>query len=605
MTKHHDDYSFVQKIITSQNHRGPDNQTIIQIYHNDYSLYIGHNRLSIIDLSLDANQPMWDADKRYCIVYNGEIYNYVELRSDLKQLGHHFRTQSDTEVILESFKQWGIAAVNRFNGMFAFALFDVENQDLWLVRDRFGKKPLFYYQTDDSHIVFASTPTTIAQYYGLTPNLEYVHRGLVYWYYEDRSDISPYKSVKALPSGNYLHLTINLTNGRLETSCQCYYNLINQVKLLQEKLNELPEENLIAMFQSMISDAVAIRLRSDVPIGVSLSGGLDSSTVAALAAERHPSIIGFTFGDPANLKTEGPLVSHLRQNIDITPIFVYPTPDEFVARFWETLEHQDSPFPGCSIIAQNIVYQTARSHGVKVLLGGQGGDEAFMGYRKFQLFYLRYLQDQHKYLKAGLTSIYLLRNMITDVSRLRDYWFAYKRYSKHPSLGLMMQLPEINSPQFNYQVRQPLALRQLEDITDFSLPVLLRYEDRNSMGHSIESRLPFMDYRIIEFGLAIPERLKIRRGYGKWIIRKAMTGRIPDTICWARYKRGFDVQQAYWIKNGLGHSIRTHLERHRTEVHYWFNSGQSVGELFSDSQLIHLPHRFAEAVSALWLIRKL
>lgn len=388
--------NLIQKIITDQYQRGPDHQHIEKITATHSEILLGHNRLSIVDLTQHANQPMWDESGRYCIVYNGEVYNYIELRQQLITLGHHFKTQSDTEVILEAFKEWGVDAVNYFNGPFAFALFDKQAETLSLVRDRFGVKPLYYYIANNV-LYFASSTKVIADHFNFQPNLQYVARGLKYLVYEDNTEITPYLNIHAVPAAHYL---VAKFNKQLNVEVKQYYDLHANVLNLQQQLIQYNQQQLLNTVTEKLISAVQVRLRADVAIGVSLSGGLDSSSVAALVAHQQANVTGFTFGHPAAKKSEGPLVAKLANKINCQVEYIWPSSTEIISALPQVLNAQNAPFPGLSIVAQYLVYQRVKQAGIKVLLGGQGGDEGFMGYRKFQLFYLQQLLQQKKYVAA-------------------------------------------------------------------------------------------------------------------------------------------------------------------------------------------------------------
>ena len=246
---------------------------------------------------------MWDSERRYCLVFNGEIYNYVELRKELVALGHSFSTRSDSEVILEAFKEWGVRAAERFNGMFAFAIFDKGEECLYLFRDRFGVKPLYYF-VDENELYFASTCGVLARRLRLEPNLDYVARGLRLWVY-DYDELSPFAGLKALKPAYYLR--VKATEGKLETQMNSYYRLDERVEALIDTLARKPTQELVGLVAGLLEDAVDVRFRADVPVGISLSGGLDSSTIAALSASGgHGEVVGFNLGHPSDPSTEGP-----------------------------------------------------------------------------------------------------------------------------------------------------------------------------------------------------------------------------------------------------------------------------------------------------------
>jgi len=588
----------LDKILESQHHRGPDFRATETITAHKGSLLLGHNRLSIIDLSSQGHQPMWDVDHQLCIVFNGEIYNYIELRDELQAMGHHFVSRSDTEVILESFKAWGISALKHFNGQCAFGLWDTREQTLWLCRDRFGKKPLFYYLTPDL-LVFASTAQVIAHELGMPPNLEYVAQGVRYWVYEDASDIAPYEGLKALPAGHYLSVTIG-EGARLKSRIQRYYELDEKVRSLSDELSGQPLPVLASRVEDCLVSAVTLRLRADVPVGISLSGGLDSSAVAAIATSKHSTISAFTFGHPDVQESESATSSALAQSLDLRQHYIWPNTKDVIDEFFSILLAHNAPIFSLSRVAQYFVYQRARKEGVKVLLGGQGGDEIFMGYRKYFLFYLRELLSQHAYLEALSFLLNLLPSAIPEAPQLLLYWQTRHRYTGQNGLDTLLDLSDSAPLDLNAVLHQPLWKRQADDVTRFSLPMLMRDEDRNSMAHSVESRLPLTDYRLVELALALPTAVKLHHGYGKWILRYAMKDRIPDQIRLARYKRGFDVQ-ASWLKDGLGDFIRTVLHERYTKIRPYLHTDIDIHQVFSDEALHKNRIRQADALSLLWL----
>ena len=590
--------SHVERIVESQHRRGPDFRAVETIVGHRSCAVFGHNRLSIIDLSPAGNQPMWDIDRRLCVVFNGEIYNYVELRAELLALGHRFISNSDTEVILESFKRWGPDAFPRFNGMFAMALFDTRNERLYLARDRFGVKPLYYVLRDDT-IHFASTCGEIARLLSLSPSLEYLAGGVHYGLYE-HADTAPFVGMKALLPGHWLQIDpVGL--GNQISSLKSYYDLHANVEALAESLATVSIEQAVDRLAALLDDAVRIRLRSDVPVAVSLSGGLDSSTVAALAV-RHPmeKLRGFTFGDPRVRTSEGPLTAQLAEMADIEVTYVWPSISEICQSYEETLSAQVSPLADASAIAQYMVFRSARAAGFKVLLGGQGADETYMGYRKFQWFHFWQLKAQGRYVEALGFALTLLPTLFAERGRWVDSWNSRNRYLKRSGLMTVLRLPDSEMDIGNAPL-QSLRKRQILDVSSASLPTLLRYEDSNSMGSSIESRLPFLDYRVMEFGIALPEALKLRGGHGKWIIRRAMAGKIPEAIRVGRMKKGFNVDYNHWIDGGLGDHIRTMLHERFDQVSNWLAPGASLDDVFSSEQLKLRPAAFVEATTLIWL----
>lgn len=590
--------NLLEDIIESQHRRGPDCRAIEMISGIRTNVMLGHNRLSIIDLTTAANQPMWDREGRYCLVYNGEAYNYIELKAELEGLGHFFYTRSDSEVIIEAFKEWGVRCAERFNGMFAFALFDAVEERLYLFRDRFGVKPLYYF-VNEGTIVFASTGTAIAEHFKLEPDPNYVARGLRYGIYEG-GDIAPFRGLKELRPARYMEVKLSEA-GKLTVTLNEYYQLEPRVASLVDSLERKSIKELVVQAGALLESAVDIRFRADVPVGVSLSGGLDSSTVAALSALREGEVMGFTFGHPDDLTSEGPLVQKISERTGIKVRYIHPGIKEIIDAFYQTIDAQGAPFPTGSVMAQYLVFEAARSEGVKVLLGGQGGDEIFMGYRKFLMFYLLQLLSQKRYADALAFALSLASTFVAECPQAVIYWRERHRYAGNSGLGAVLHLPPAADETLGFDPAQPLWTRQMHDVLYSSLPTLLRYEDRNSMGNSVESRLPYLDYRLVEVALALPVAVKLRNGFGKWIVREVMKGKIPETIRVARYKRGFDVRQANWIDQGLGASIRQSLQERFSGIKEWLVPDIKIEELFSDRQLKKRPLAFTEAVTLIWL----
>ena len=588
-------------IVASQHHRGPDSQGFVRRALADgRSLWLAHNRLSILDLSDEANQPMVSADGRFAMVFNGAIYNYVELRRELEGLGRAFRTSSDTEVLLQAFAEWGRDAFARLLGMFTVAIHDAHSGTLTLARDRFGVKPL-YYRLHQDEFWFASTPGAIAQQADLPVDLEYVGRGIRFKYYEDETGIAPFHGLEALPAGHWL----TLDGGQTEPHLGRYYDLDTHWRAEAARLAAVSEGDAQSELSMLLDDAVRIRLRADVPIGLSLSGGVDSTSIAALCARLGTPLAGYSFGDPHDEGSESPLVKMLARELGADVRFVPPARGgDAVRLFWQTMRAQGAPVPHTSQMAQYAVFAAARADGVKVMLGGQGGDEAFMGYRKYFLFQLRHLIARRDWRGAPAMFGNIAEILPAIAGKAGLFWRERGRYRADAGAGLDsgLTLPPLDhSPSPGAGLGGDPAVRQALDVTRYSLPSLLRYEDRNSMGNSIESRLPFLDHRVVAFGIGLPTRLKLSRGMGKYLLRQTMRGKVPDAILFNRDKRGFDTHHAAWIAEGIGASIRSAMHQHAQSVAAFLPDGARIDDYFSDARLGGEPARFAEATSLLWL----
>ncbi|MDK3155263.1 asparagine synthase (glutamine-hydrolyzing) [Kamptonema cortianum] len=590
----------VEEIVASQFHRGPDFQAVEPIAVEEGELIFGHNRLSIIDLSAQAHQPIWDTAQEVSLVFNGEIYNYVELRTELRGHGIEFRTASDTEVLIEAYKFWGIDFLPRLNGMFAFALWDSRSQELLLVRDRFGVKPLSCY-VDSSQIAFASTARCLAKHFGCRPNFSYLYKGVSTWNFDDDSELNAYDGLITVRPGSWIKCRTEAN--RLVVEKGNWYDLGGRTEFERELIADFSEQELADRVLQILSSACEIRLRADVPVAVALSGGLDSGAVATLASRMNGAVHAFSFGDPGDEDTEGPVAKRIADSCGIGITFIPAETRRVIRAFEKTLEAQDAPFVSVSQVAQYLVAEQVGLSGFKVLLGGQGGDEAFMGYRKYFLFLVKDFISRRQYGKAISLGISLAGAMAEELDQLGLYWRHRSRFSGQGVSGCAIEWPDGLEKPALAGSRQ-LPQRQHLDISRFSLPTLLRYEDRNSMAHSVETRLPFLDYRLIELGLACPAEYKVRHGYGKWIVRKALDGVLSDEVRMTRRKVGFAVDQARLLAEGLGDELRGWLDCGGSQLTALTRAGFDVRKDFSDTRLSEDVKAMPELISLAWMLRR-
>jgi len=579
-------------------HRGPDHRAERQVSAGTWNAWFAHNRLAIVDLTPGGNQPMTDGTA--WISYNGEIYNYIELRRELEATGSRFHSTSDTEVLLAAWNMWGEGCLDRLNGFFAFALLDLARRQLVLVRDRFGVKPLHYHATPE-RVLFASTATPLARLVGTEPDLGYLARGVRFGAWDDDSSASPYRQVRAVPAG---HLAVaDLGADSLNLTVRPWYRLAERVSNLVPVLAALSPEAAVTRARELLTDAVRLRLRADVPVAVSLSGGVDSATISALARREEGRLLGFSYGHPDRAETEGPVIAAIAESLGMDVEYVWPGAAAMADMFWECLDAQDAPFAGASVVAQFAVFRAVRQAKVKVLLGGQGGDEVFMGYRKYLAWqWLAAVKAGHP-VNAVSTGVDLARGLWAQRSQWRTYVAAARRYRGGDS-GTLLRLPEVPSPEHSASGVPGLAARQVADIRSGGLPTLLRYEDRNSMDNSVESRLPFLDYRLVEWGIAAPAQTKLRNGLGKWMLRQVAADTLPAVVTTTREKRGFDVDVGEWLASGLGDRIRAELERHRSAIAEVLPAAVGIGSAFSNAALSASPRRLSDAITALWLARR-
>lgn len=522
-------------------HRGPDSEGFY--LHNN--LGFGHRRLSILDLSPLGHQPMNYLDK-YCITYNGEIYNYIEIRAELLQNGYHFVSESDTEVILAAYDFWGISCLNKFNGMWSFAIHDVEKDIVLFSRDRFGIKP-FYYKENSSQFVFGSEIKQLLN--SDKPNLlnENILLESMLTHIDNHTEETYFKGIYSLPSSSYMIYDLK-TN---ERTINKYYKLN-----INPEIQNKAEEELVLEFKDLFSDAIKLRLRSDVVVGTSLSGGLDSSAISAIASaeytkkskEKFIAINAKSIDDRNDESVFAKIVAD-KLNLDLN--VVMPTYEDFLKTIDDVIYTQEEPFGSPSMFMGWHVFQKARELNCTVMLNGQGSDEILLGYERYftstlnfnkPFSQLKEIINQNKNSRLSLLNtlgyyVYFRSFFIRKI-RLKNKSLLKSEFKKNKYFNVVKKSSESYS--------SPYKLQQFE-ITELQLPHLLRYEDRNSMRHSIETRLPFLDYRLVEFCVSLPLNLKIKEGWTKYILRKGINDLLPESIVWRKNKFGFESPDRIWL----------------------------------------------------------
>lgn len=514
---------------------------------------LGNRRLAILDLSALGNMPMQIDQGAYCVTYNGEIYNYKEVRAELENLGHRFRSGTDTEVLLRAYSEWGEDCLHHFNGMWSFALWDKNRQTLFCARDRFGVKP-FYYAARGETFYFASEIKQLIHGAAL-PSVAN-SRAVFHFLEQGASDYSSdtfFENIQQLPGGHCLTLKVE---DSLKITIRRYWELtIGRDRQITQ--HEAREE-----FQERFANAVRLRLRSDVPLGSSLSGGIDSSAIICQAKKLAPEQRFHTFSACFEDKTidEREYVLSVVDSIQGKSHFAFPQGKPFWDSLDKLLYYHDEPFGSGSIYAQWCVMAEARNHGIPVLLGGQGGDEVLCGYQKYRYFFLWHLlqrKDLNFFPEALLSTINGTRRGwdLTDASR-----YFPSKFRRNFSVVDRLSPPEFRqtaqNTELNLGLRGSLEERQKADLTFASLPALLHNEDRNSMAHSIESRLPFLDYKLVEFTVNCPGAVKFHHGWSKWLLRNAMKGILPEDVRTRKSKLGFDAPLQTWMNEGLQNGMR-------------------------------------------------
>lgn len=550
-------------------HRGPDDQgldffSISRASNNPpASLALGHTRLSIIDLSSAGHQPMHSAGSRYTIVFNGEIYNYRELRCELKAAGCSFHTDSDTEVLLAAWACWGVGGLRRLNGMFAFAVYDRQDESLTLVRDAFGIKPLFYSQGKNT-FDFASELQALLELLCSKPeiNLQQAYDYLVFGHY-DSGEVTFYAGVKHLLPAHWVRL--DLRSGELSKPQRWWWPSI-------EERTDLSFKDAAAQLREMFFNNVRLHLRGDVPVGAALSGGVDSSAVVCAMRHLEPDMPIHTFSYVARGSglDEERWVDIVNRHVGAVAHKVVVSPSELADDFDDMIRAQGEPFGSTSIYAQYRVFKAAREAGITVMLDGQGADELLAGYSGYPDCYLRSLLERRDYMAAesflwewskwpnrGIRRALLLLGYAITPTTLRGLARRVLGQSPTPSWldsDWLRQNPvktgfPTNQARASENRGRRLAEQLRFALTGSGLASLLRHGDRDSMRWSIESRVPFLTTELAEFLLRLPESYLLSpRGETKYLLRAGMRGLVPDAILDRRDKIGFQTPEQEWLR---------------------------------------------------------
>ena len=544
-----------------------------------YRVGLLHRRLSIVDLTPSGHQPMCDPAGRHWIVFNGEVYNFVELRHELEALGGTFRGTSDTEVILAAYRQWGRACLARFNGMFAFALWDGVRGELFCARDRFGVKPL-YYQWDGRRFAFASEPETLAltQLHRVVPRLEAI-RDLVALDWVDHEARTFFAGLLSLPAAHFLVV------GEQGLAVERWWSL-RPGRAAGDAAEQARE------FERLFTDAVRLRLRADVEVGSCLSGGLDSSAVVTTASGLLPHPMhAFTCA-----YDEGPDFDErawMRATVEASgarPHLVVPDGRDFWSTFDRLAERQSEPTAGPGLYSQWKVMELAHAHGLKVLLDGQGGDETLAGYFRYLPVRLRDLAargDLAGFLRM-LGPVARRLGMSATLALTFEPWLPAgiiaplrRRFGQGKDRVLapaLRGLPRPDLPRPPRGFASGLSRQLAFDTLQRLLPSLLRYEDRDSMAFSIETRLPFLDYRLVEFAFSLPDAQRLDGDTTKAILRRALAGRIPKPVLERRDKKGFETPADLWLRGRYAGEVRRRLLT-PGPLHDWLDRRVLAGEL--------------------------
>jgi asparagine synthase (glutamine-hydrolysing) len=549
-------------------HRGPDDAGLLV----DPPALLGHRRLAILDLSPSGRQPMAGADESLWITYNGEIYNYVELGHELQLRGHRFRSRCDTEVLLAAYAEWGAGCLERLNGMFAFAIWDRRRRRLFCARDRFGVKP-FYYAVAQERFRFASEikALVIDPEVPRRPNrdrvVDFLAHGLA-----DHTPETMFEGIFQLPPGPFL--LVEPDRGTVGPVRRWY-------EPDPDDADGVPPEALV---RARLVDAVSLRLRSDVRVGTCLSGGLDSSSILAIAAglreqESLPAPDSFSARSHDPRVDEGSFVAVAAAAARSRNFSVVPDSGDVLDYLDSVIWHMDEPFHSGSVLGQWKVMELARHEGTIVLLDGQGGDEVFAGYHyMYPALFYSLVGRGHVPTAVGEA---LARRRVHGVSLRRSAEDVLK-------LLLPTSLRARSTPSWlldditisdSVLAGRTIRAHQLHALQVSPLPAYLHHEDRNSMSFAIEARVPYLDYRVVEGALGMDARALLHRGMTKWPLREAMRGIVPAEILQRSDKQGFTVDEAQWFRGSLGDELAAAVRSAGSGLESLVDSGRVLAGL--------------------------
>lgn len=570
-------------------HRGPnDRGTFLgTIDVANLTVGLGHRRLSIIDLSEHSHQPM--VDDNISLVFNGEIYNYVELRDELEKIGYIFESSGDTEVVLKAYAEWGVRCFEHFNGMWAIALFDKKKNKVILSRDRFGKKPLYYYATDNE-IVFASEIKSILLYPSVVkkPNFEKIYRYLSTSYrYVDMDDTSYFDNIHSVPKSSYMVISDDFSID------------IKKYWTLKENMIDFSGKTQISIiddFRGLFIDSVKIRLRSDVPVSCMLSGGMDSTSITCTAYKiLQTPVLTFSgiTGEEKGIYDESEYIDEVVKNMHAKHQYIIPEPSDLFDTVTEMLSFHDEPI--CTVTWYTL-YQIAKKikdENVPVVLNGHGGDELLGGYWDHYHYNFFDMEkngelalldcEQKAWLKNHSRRVseicqsreyisHLVKDEVLETSKFADYSDCFTEDFRATYKTTIKLHSDFSST---------LSQRLYKELMHETVPASLRAEDRNTMASSIESRSPMLDYRLAEFCFSLPQNYKIRDGIGKWILRESMKDILPEKVRMRKDKSGFIAPADRWFRTTNKEQIRELINSSSIQELGIFNIGR-LNSLFDE-----------------------
>jgi len=562
----------MEKMLACIKHRGPDDTGIESF--DQGSIVLGHRRLSIVDLSTSGHQPMTYGNTDKWVVFNGEVYNYIELRCELSKMGYQFKSKSDTEVVLAAYDAWQETAFDYFNGMWAIAIWDNIEKRMLVCRDRFGIKPLYYYVNPGRFIAFASEIKQFMQLPGWKSemNLQMVYDYLVPNLMDHTSE-TMFKSVKQLRGGEIISLDLKSTQSvKPELPIRKWWFVGDN-----DDNEQVSFKDSIEQFSHIFSDAVRLRLRADVPIGSCLSGGLDSSSIVCVVNSILRKIsnsfdqktISASFNESAY--NEQHYVDAVALQIGITPCKIFPKSEDIAKKIDRIIWHNDEPICNATPVTQWCVFEEAARHNVKVMLDGQGADEILAGYHNyFGIFFIELVKSLKLKILLNEMRIYNKRYKAIPFSSLirmakslaafifngalhHTYYKTFKDWINFEYFEASDVDVKRTRSHFG-EAEKGVGAFSKSQLVHLGMPWLLHLEDRNSMAHSIESRVPFLDHRLVSYTINLPSQMKIQNGETKKILRLAMQDIVPQQILNRTDKMGFATPESDWVKK-LGRSL--------------------------------------------------
>ncbi|MGD9107957.1 MAG: asparagine synthase (glutamine-hydrolyzing) [Gammaproteobacteria bacterium] len=571
--------SYIEKMTNIVRHRGPDDEgyaavdcvgkveffggcdtqkeiSLTRCNRNKAKVALGHRRLTILDTSVSGHQPMVAQNDRYLIIFNGEVYNYIEIRKELQAKGYTFNSSTDTEVVLKSYIEWGKNCLSKFNGMFSFVIYDCIAKKTFIARDRFGQKPCYYWFSPAGFLAIASEIKQFTVLPGWDAKLNH-QKGYDFLVFglSDYDNETMFSEVYQLMGGECVEVRLDDIAAK-SLPIERWYNL-NPQKI------DLPFDEACEHFRDLFHDAVKLRLRSDVDVGSALSGGLDSSSIVCMANKilknDNKNYRQNTFSARSYDKKIDE-IDYMQEVVNVTGVnahYIYPEVDNLFKVLDEMTWHQDEPFLGTSIFAEWSVFNLVSTTSVKVTLDGHGADELLCGYHSFFENNLRYLLNEYKFFNFA-QEMFLLKKCCKYGSRLLlrslcplklKHFIRNRKLLKQAQKYIVFDFPSKNNP-VDEQFEAASSLSDYSQIllSHTSMPVQLHWADRDSMCHSIESRAPFLDYRLVEFILGCPDNYKIKKALTKKILRNSLSNVLPQKIKDRRDKIGFATSEEMWVK---------------------------------------------------------